>query len=114
VSEPSVPTYEIEFYEDDRGHEPALAFMQSLTGPKRRAIGIAINEFLRYLGPDVVRTDFGKKRVFRQHRGTGACIARKALHPLGQHPEDLEVQGGRRTLPSRKAPHPLGHAARRK
>ena len=60
MSEPAVPPYEIEFYEDDRGHEPALAFMQSLTAPKRRAIGVAINEFLRYLGPDVVRTDFGK------------------------------------------------------
>jgi hypothetical protein len=34
--------------------------MRSLTGPKRGAIGVAINEFLRYLGPDVVRTDFGK------------------------------------------------------
>jgi hypothetical protein len=58
VSEPSIPLYEIEFYEDDQGREPALAFMRSLTGPKRRAIGVAINEFLRYLGPDVVRTDF--------------------------------------------------------
>lgn len=60
MSESSAPAYEIEFYEDDQGHEPALAFMQSLPGAKRRAIGVAINEFLRYLGPDVVRTDFGK------------------------------------------------------
>jgi hypothetical protein len=27
---------------------------------KRRAIGVALNEFLRHLGPDVVHTDFGK------------------------------------------------------
>ena len=60
MSESSAPVYQIEFYEDDQGHEPALAFMQSLPGAKRRAIGVAINEFLRYLGPDVVRTDFGK------------------------------------------------------
>lgn len=33
------PTYVIEFYEDDQRHEPALAFMRSLSGVKRRAIG---------------------------------------------------------------------------
>lgn len=60
MSESFAPVYEIEFYEDDQGHEPALAFMQSLPGAKRRAIGVAINEYLRYLGPAVVRTDFGK------------------------------------------------------
>jgi hypothetical protein len=54
------PPYEIEFYEDENGNEPALAFMQSLAPVKRRAIGVAINEFLAYLGPDVVKTDFGK------------------------------------------------------
>jgi phage-related protein len=60
VESPNVPPYEIEFCEDDAGHEPALAFMRSLSPVKRRAIGVAINEFLAYLGPDVVRTDFGK------------------------------------------------------
>lgn len=54
------PPYHIEFYADDDGYEPALAFMQSLTPTKRRAIGVAINEFLGHLGPDVVGTDFGK------------------------------------------------------
>lgn len=57
---PTRPPFEIEFYVDDEGHEPALAFMRSLTPGKRRAIGVAINEFLQYLGPAVVRTDFGK------------------------------------------------------
>ncbi len=52
--------YEVEFYEDDHGTEPALAFMQSLSGAKRRAIGVALNEVLRYLGPDVCNTDYGK------------------------------------------------------
>ena len=54
------PPYQIEFYEDADGHEPALAFMQSLPPAKRRAIGVALNEFLGHLGPAVVGTDFGK------------------------------------------------------
>jgi hypothetical protein len=54
------PPYELEFYIDDVGREPALAFMRSLSTLKRRAIGVALHEFLRHLGPDVVRTDFGK------------------------------------------------------
>jgi hypothetical protein len=60
MAEAVKPPYEIEFYVDDVGREPALAFMQSLAPLKRRAIGVALNEFLRYLGPEVVRTDFGK------------------------------------------------------
>jgi|GEM_PF-2645965 hypothetical protein len=59
MPEPRAP-YRIEFYEDDDGREPALLFMQSLTPAKRRAVGVALNEFLGHLGPNVVATDFGK------------------------------------------------------
>ncbi len=52
--------FEIEFYEDENGREPALAFMQSLSAPKRRAIGVALNEVLAHLGANVVGTDYGK------------------------------------------------------
>jgi hypothetical protein len=52
--------YEIEFYEDDAGNEPALVFMRSLRGVKKRAIGVAINEVLQYLGPDVAEGNFGR------------------------------------------------------
>jgi len=58
--EPEPTTYEIEFYEDDQGNEPALAFMRSLSGVKRRAIGVALTEVLEHLGPDVCNTDYGK------------------------------------------------------
>jgi hypothetical protein len=54
------PPYEIEFYVDDAGNEPALAFMRSLPGMKKRAIGVAINEVLQYLGPDVADGNFGR------------------------------------------------------
>jgi putative component of toxin-antitoxin plasmid stabilization module len=60
VRHPADPPYEIEFYEDDAGNEPALAFMRSLSGMKKRAIGVAINEVLQYLGPDVAEGNFGR------------------------------------------------------
>jgi hypothetical protein len=60
ASEPEPTKYEIEFYEDDQGNEPALAFMRLLSGVKRRAIGVALTEVLEHLGPDVCNTDYGK------------------------------------------------------
>jgi putative component of toxin-antitoxin plasmid stabilization module len=54
------PHYEIEFYEDDDGNEPALAFMRSLSGVKKRAIGVALNEVLQHLGPNVAEGNFGR------------------------------------------------------
>ncbi|HEY8211820.1 MAG TPA: hypothetical protein VIG99_30270 [Myxococcaceae bacterium] len=54
-----VPPYEIEFYEDEDGTEPALAFMRSLSPLKRRAIGVAVNEVLQYEGPAVAEGNMG-------------------------------------------------------
>jgi hypothetical protein len=52
--------YEIEFYVDDEGREPALAFLRGLDPAKRRAIGVAMTEVLQHLGPDVAKTSYGK------------------------------------------------------
>jgi hypothetical protein len=87
------PPYEIEFYVDARGHEPALAFMKSLTGPKRRAIGVAINEFLRYLGPDVVRTDFGKALGGGLYEFRVDQDAEQILRKAGKDPRPEPEQG---------------------
>jgi putative component of toxin-antitoxin plasmid stabilization module len=54
-----VPPYEIEFYEDEDGTEPALAFMRSLSPLKKRAMGVAINEVLQYEGPAVAEGNMG-------------------------------------------------------
>lgn len=54
------PRYTLEFYEDEKGREPVLAFMRSLSRAKRAAIGVALTEVLQHLGPDVCRTDYGK------------------------------------------------------
>lgn len=53
-------TYAVEFFEDDDGKQPAKDFMRELTPTKRRAIGVAINEYLAHLGVNVVETEFGK------------------------------------------------------
>jgi hypothetical protein len=60
MADDDVPAYQLEFYEDELGHEPALAFMRSLDGLSRRAIGVALHEVLEYLGPDVAAGNFGK------------------------------------------------------
>lgn len=54
------PLYAVEFYEDDNGGEPALAFMRALDPPKRRALGVAINEVLQHDGPDVANGNMGR------------------------------------------------------
>lgn len=54
------PRFEIEFYEDELGNEPALTFMRALAPPKKRAIGVAINEVLQHEGPDVAEGNFGR------------------------------------------------------
>jgi hypothetical protein len=97
--------YAIEFYEDDAGNEPALAFMRSLPGMKKRAIGVAINEVLAYLGPDVADGTFGRNlgaglyefrldqdaeqilrrsgKKARRERDEGRILLRLFFHPHG-------------------------------
>lgn len=58
----SVPTYELEFYEDEDGDSPVLRWLrEELTPTKRRAPGHAMNEVLQHLGVGVCGTEFGKQ-----------------------------------------------------
>jgi hypothetical protein len=99
------PLYEIEFFVDDAGNEPALTFMRSLPGMKKRAIGVAINEVLQYLGPHVAEGNFGRnlggglyefrldqdaEQILRRsgkkprpERGEGKILLRLFFHPYG-------------------------------
>jgi DNA-binding XRE family transcriptional regulator len=52
--------YALEFYEDESGNEPVLAWLRQLAPRKRRAIGVAMFEILQHEGPHVVGTNFGK------------------------------------------------------
>jgi phage-related protein len=85
---PTVPdrTYEIEFYEDDEGNEPALAFMRSLAPLKKRAIGVAINEVLQYEGPNVADGNMGRNLgrglyEFRLDQNAEQILRRKGKDP---------------------------------
>ena len=55
------PSYRLEFYRDERGNEPVLAWLRSLTPRKRRAMGVALFEILQHDGPRVVGTTFGRQ-----------------------------------------------------
>jgi putative component of toxin-antitoxin plasmid stabilization module len=84
------PPYEIEFYVDDNGNEPALTFMRSLPGMKKRAIGVAINEVLQYLGPHVAEGNFGR------NLGGGLYEFR-----LDQDAEQILRRSGKKARPER-------------
>ena len=86
MAEEEQAPYEIVFYEDEDGNEPALKFMQSLDGAKRRAIGVAINEVLRYEGPDVAAGNFGRSLgdglyEFKLDQDAEQILRRKGRNP---------------------------------
>ncbi len=93
MAEGATPQYEIEFYVDDLGREPALTFMQSLAPLKRRAIGVALNEFLCHLGPDVVRTDFGKSLGGGLYEFRVDQDAEQILRKAGKDPKPEPEEG---------------------
>ncbi|HET9593469.1 MAG TPA: type II toxin-antitoxin system RelE/ParE family toxin [Solirubrobacterales bacterium] len=52
--------WNVEFFSDDSGHQPAREWLQSLPASKRAAAIAAIEYVLAELGPDVCRTEYGK------------------------------------------------------
>lgn len=53
--------YKLEFYEDEDGVEPVLAWIkEELTPFQRRSIGIAMSEILERHGIDVCGTEYGR------------------------------------------------------
>jgi hypothetical protein len=52
--------YELEFFEDDSGHEPALDWMDDLTPTKRRALTAALEQILEVEGINVCSSEYGK------------------------------------------------------
>lgn len=80
-SDPRVPEYEIEFYEDEHGDAPVLRWLREELSPrKRRALGTAMNRVLQVLGVGVCDTKFGRqlgKGIF-EFRLRGADLAEVA------------------------------------
>ena len=57
-----VPRFTIEFYEDEHGDSPVLRWLRDeLTPTQRRAIGVAVREFLQEEGIGVCRSSYGKQ-----------------------------------------------------
>jgi putative component of toxin-antitoxin plasmid stabilization module len=53
-------SWNVEFFEDDQGRQPAREWLQSLESPKRAAALAAIETHLTDLGQDVCGTEHGK------------------------------------------------------
>jgi putative component of toxin-antitoxin plasmid stabilization module len=75
-------SWEIEFYEDDRGRQPAREWLSSLDKPKRDAAIAAIECYLAEFGLDICGTEHGKalgKGLFELRiRHDESVIRRKA------------------------------------
>jgi hypothetical protein len=53
-------TWTVEFYEDEYGHKPVLAWIKDELSPtKRRALGTAMRQILQRHGTDVCSTEWG-------------------------------------------------------
>lgn len=92
ATERDEPRYEIEFFEDDDGTEPALTFMRSLTPLKKRAIGVAINEVLAYEGPNVAAGNMGRNLgrglyEFKLDQNAEQILRRKGKDPRAETEE---------------------------
>lgn len=88
----AVATYDLEFYEDERGDAPVLRWLREELSPrKRRALGTAMNRLLQVLGVAVCDTKFGRqlgKGLF-EFRLRGADLAEVA--PSGE-PDPAEAK----------------------
>jgi putative component of toxin-antitoxin plasmid stabilization module len=59
---PAMARSKIEFYEDEHGESPVLRWLrEELTPTQRRAVGVAMREFLEVEGIGVCRTGYGKQ-----------------------------------------------------
>jgi hypothetical protein len=52
--------WDLEFHQDENGHEPCREWMQGLSREKRLALETALEHVLAVRGLDVVRSEFGK------------------------------------------------------
>jgi phage-related protein len=92
----TAPRYTLEFFEDEDGSEPVLAWLRRLTPTKRRAIGVAMFEILQYEGPHVVGTNFGKGLgggmfEFRLDQDAAQILARKGKRARPETSETAKI-----------------------
>jgi phage-related protein len=91
---PDAPLYTVEFYEDEDGSSPVFRWItEELSPAQRRSVTAALEELVAYMGPDVVRTDFGKNIgggviELRIRQSQQQLLKRVGKAPRGSHPED--------------------------
>jgi putative component of toxin-antitoxin plasmid stabilization module len=88
--------YTLEFYEDEHGDEPVLRWLRELTPRKRRAMGVALYEFLQHEGPRVVGTNFGKPVgggifEFRLDQDSAEILGRKGKRARPERTEPAKI-----------------------
>ncbi len=53
--------YSVEFYEDEDGSSPVFRWiLEELSPAQRRSVTAALEELVAHMGPNIVRTEFGK------------------------------------------------------
>ena len=91
---PDAPLYAVEFFEDDKGESPVFQWItEELSPAQRRSVTAALEELVAYMGPDIVRTDFGKNIgggviELRVRQSEEQLLKRVGKTPREVHPED--------------------------
>ncbi|AKI99214.1 hypothetical protein ATI61_106589 [Archangium gephyra] len=91
---PETPLYDVGFYEDEDGSSPVFRWItKELSPAQRRSVTAALEELVAYMGPDVVRTDFGKNLgggviELRIRQSEEQVLKRVGKAPKQLHPED--------------------------
>jgi phage-related protein len=88
------PLYTVGFYEDDDGSSPVYRWItEELSPAQRRSVLAALEQLVAYMGPDIVRTDFGKNLgggviELRLRQSEEQVLKRVGKAPNEPHPED--------------------------
>ena len=90
----SIQPYVVEFYEDDEGESPVFRWItEELSPAQRRAVVAALEELVARMGPDIVRTEFGKNIgggviELRVRQSADQILKRVGEAATAPHPED--------------------------
>jgi hypothetical protein len=90
------PPYSLEFHREGDGTEVVKDWLLGLSPVKRRAVGVALHEVLRPLGPDVCDTRYGRNlgrgliefRLAERGPGFLAALGRPARRATEQEDEE--------------------------
>jgi hypothetical protein len=93
------PPYSLEFHREGDGTEVVKDWLLGLSPGKRRAVGVALHEVLRPLGPDVCETRYGRDlgrgliefRLAERGPGFLAALGRPARRDTGEEDDRIDL-----------------------